>query len=221
MATTLKSVLENVVGMLEDDGLTTWTAQDLVRYVNDGQKDMVTRRPDLFTHSTDHALVAGWRQRIPADGIKLIDVHANAVDAHRACTQAKRSMLDAQLPRWRALAPVREVDHFMFDERDPAAFDVFPPAAVGAGLSIDYVRRPAAMAVPSAGAKLDDITGDVSVPDEMSVALQHYVAFRCFAEGGEDGNAQAAKNHISIYADTLGVEIQATLNVAPTSNPRK
>lgn len=219
MATTLKSVLENVVGMLEDDGMTTWTAQDLVRYVNDGQKDMVVRRPDLFVHSTDHNLVDGWRQRIPADGVKLMEVHANAVDAHRACTPAKRSMLDAQMPKWRAMTPTREVDHFMFDERDPASFDVFPPAALGAVLSIDYVRRPAAMTVPGPGTKIDDISGNVNVPDEMSVALQHYVAFRCFAEGSEDGNAQAAKNHISIYADILGVEIQATRNVAPSNFP--
>ncbi len=220
MATTLRSVLENTVGMLENDDLATWTVVDLVRYANDGQIDMCNRRPDLFSHYVDMPLVAGWRQRIPADGVKLLDVHANAVGSKRACTLVQRSMLDAQLRGWRSLEPVLEVDHYLFDEREPARFDVFPPAAVGASLSLEYARRPAAMAVPAPDTPLSAVAGNVNVPDEMSVALQHYIAFRCYAEGSEDGNAQAAKNHISIYADILGVEIQATRAVAPSNSPK-
>ena len=222
MAKTLANELLTAVGMLENDDLETWTLQDLVRYGNDGATDMLNRRPDLFSHYLDHPLVAGWRQRIPSDGTKLLDVHANAGanGSKRACTQVDRRYLDAQLRGWRSLAPVLEVDHFMVDEREPACFDVFPPAAVGAVLSIEYARRPAVIPIPAPGTLPAAITGPIPVPDEMSVAWQHYIAFRCFAEGSEDGNAQAARNHISIYADALGVEIQATLLVAPkTSKP--
>lgn len=217
MTVSIKSVLERVVGALEDEGSTTWTLQDLVRFANDGQDDMLTRRPDLFGHYVEHPLQEGWRQSLPADGTKLIDVLGNAAGDKRPCTLVKRTLLDAQVRGWRSADPALAVDHFMFDERDPRHFEVCPPAATGATLALEYVRRPAALSVPGENVKLAALAGDIAVPDEMHVALQHYIAFRAFAEGSEDGNVGTAEKHFSLYANALGVENQATKDVAPTT----
>ena len=218
MATTLKSVLERVVGAIEDEGQTTWVLADLVRYANDGQIDLLTRRPDLFVQYIEHPLVLGWRQTIPANATKLVDVHGNLAGDRRACTKTTRSLLDAQVSGWRAFRPVDAPDHFMFDERDVKQFDVFPPATANARLAIECTRMPAPAPIPAAEVILATLTGNVDVPDDMAVALHHYVAFRCFNEGSEDGNAMAARTHLAIYADILGVDIKATLALAPKAN---
>jgi len=217
MAVTIRSVLERVVGMLEDETSTTWTLADLVRYANDGQNDMLVRRPDLFIASIEHALAAGWRQNIPTDCTKLVEIDGNAAGTFRSCTKIQRALLDAQVPGWRGMTQVLEPEHFMFDDREPQQFDVYPPAKLGARLFTRCVRRPTPIPAPAPGATLASLAGDIGVPDEMQGALQHYVAARCFGEGGESGNLVLAEKHIGLYANTLGVEIEATRAVAPTN----
>lgn len=218
MAVSIKSVLERVVGMLEDETSVTWTLADLVRYANDGQTDMLVRRPDLFVASIEHPLVAGWRQNIPTDCTKLVEIDGNAVGTLRACTKTQRALLDAQVPGWRGMTQVLEPEHFMFDDREPQQFDVYPPAKVGARLFTRCVRRPTPIPAPAPSATLASLAGDIGIPDEMNVALQHYITARCYAEGGEDANLPLAEKHLSLYANTLGVEVEATRAVAPTNS---
>lgn len=204
--------------MLEDETSTTWTLADLVRYANDGQTDMLVRRPDLFVASIEHPLVAGWRQNIPTDCTKLVEIDGNAAGTLRSCTKTQRALLDAQVPGWRGMAQVLEPEHFMFDDREPQQFDVYPPAKTGARLFTRCVRRPTPIPAPAPGATLASLSGDIGIPEEMSVALQHYITARCYAEGGEDANPVHAEKHLSLYANTLGVEIEATRAVAPTNS---
>jgi hypothetical protein len=216
MSTTLKSVLERVVGTLENDDLTTWTLQDLVRYGNDGARDMHVRRPDLFNVEQELTLVAGARQTLPAAGSKLINITHNTVGDKRAVTPVSRPLLDAQVPGWRSQSESLEIEHFMYDERQPKVFETYPPAKVGAKVQIEFASIPVDMPIPAAGVLLAALTGDVNVPDLQTVTLQHYICARCYAEGSEAGNMNQAQAFLSRYASDLGVEIQATKAVAPT-----
>lgn len=216
MSITIKSVLERVVGTLEDDGSVTWTLQDLVRYLNDGQRYLHVLRPDLFNLTVDHALVAGSVQALPGDGSKLIDITHNTVDEMRAVTPVDKKMLDAQVPSWRSGKQSSEVVHFMYDPLRPKAFEVYPPAKLGARLSIQYAAIPTDIEEPSTGTALADLVGEVGVPDLQATALQHYICARCYSEGGEDGNAARAQAFYALLANELGIEIQATKNVAPS-----
>lgn len=216
MTTTLKSVLETVVGTLNDDKSVTWTLQDLVRYANDGAIDMHVRRPDLFNLDVDHELVAGAKQTLPAGGTKLINIPNNTVGDMLAVTIIKRPLLDAQLPGWRREPQSLEIQHFMYDERQPKVFETFPPAKVGARLQVEFAATPVDMPIPPANTSIASITGNINVPDPQRVALQHYITARCYAEGSESGNMQAAQAFLSLYASDLGVEIEATKAVAPT-----
>ena len=218
MAKTLKSVLETVAGTLEDQGLDTWTLQDLVRYANDGANDMHVRHPDLFNSYADHPLVAGVRQTLPATGSKLIDITHNTVGDQRPVTLVQEALLNAQLPGWRREMQTLEIEHYTYDEREPKAFNVFPPAKVGARLATKFAAVPVDMPIPGENVQLADLTGDINVPDLQATTLQHYIVARCFSEGGESGNLATAQAFFSLYASDLGVEIQATKAVAPTPN---
>lgn len=217
MTTTLKSVLERVVGTLEDEGSDTWTLQDLVRYLNDGQRVMHVHRPDLFNVEADVALIAGVRQSLPSAGSKLINITHNTVGAMSSIARVERSLLDAQVRGWRSMRGAIEIQHFMYDERQPKVFEVYPPAAVGAGLRVEYASIPADLAIPAGDMLLASITGDINVPDLQATALQHYIAFRCWAEGSENSHAGMAQAHYAMFANELGIEIAATKSVKPVN----
>lgn len=216
MSTTIKSVLERVSGTLEDEGSVTWPLQDLFRYLNDGQRDMHVHRPDLFNVAADHALSAGVMQALPSGGAKLINITHNTVGKFSPVTRVERTLLDAQHPGWRSKRQCPEVDHFMYDERQPKVFEVYPPAKAGAKLQIEYAAIPADHSIPAPGTLLSAVSGDINVPDLQATALHHYIVARCYAEGNEDGNIARAQAFFSLFGNELGIEIQATKNVAPT-----
>lgn len=217
MPTTIKSVLERVVGTLSDDSSVTWTLQDLFRYGSDGQRDMHVLRPDLFNKNITHNLVAGVKQALPANGSKLIEIPANAVGAQSPITRIQRSMLDAQYRGWRQANPTLEADHFMYDEREPLVFDVYPPALFGAAVLLDYAEIPADWVVPALNTQLAAVTGNINVPDLQSTALHHYICFRCYAEGSENSHAALAAQFRALFGSDLGVELQSIAAVAPTN----
>lgn len=214
MSTTIKSVLETVRGTLEDEDLTTWTLQDLIRYLNDGQRDIHVLRPDLFNSEVDHALVGGVNQALPADGSKLIDITHNTVSGVPV-TRIQRALLDAQVRGWRAATASADVDHFMYDEREPTAFLVYPPAASGARVTLRYASVPTQVAIPAVDTSLDSITGNISVPDLQATALQHYICMRCYLEGGEAAHAGKAQQFQTLTAEMLGVELKSIAEIAP------
>lgn len=213
MATTIKSVLERVVGTLSDEGSVTWTLQDLVRYLNDGQRDMLVKRPDLFVVQIDHPLAMGVRQALPADGAKLLDIPCNTNGV--PITRVKRALLDAQAPGWRVLLGSDEIDHFTYDELQPKEFEVYPPAALGAEVRLEYSATPQDLPIPADGTTLAAIAGNVGIPDLQATALHHYICFRCYAEGDENVNAARAQQFLALFSNLLDVEMVATTTSAP------
>lgn len=213
----IKSVLERVVGTLSDDSSVAWTLQDLFRYGSDGQRDMHVYRPDLFNKNITHNLVAGVKQALPANGSKLIEIPANAVGTMSPITRVQRAMLDAQVRGWRQATPQLEIDHFMYDEREPLVFDVYPPAQFGAAVLLDYAEIPADWVVPADGTLLAAVTGNIGVPDLQATALQHYICFRCYAEGSENQHAALAAQFRALFGSDLGVELQSIAAIAPTN----
>lgn len=217
MATTLKSVLERVVGTLNDDLSVTWTLQDLVRYLNDGQRDMHVWRPDLFHVELEYALAAGVKQTLPAGGSKLIDITANAVGTSQPITRVQRALLDAQLRGWRTSAPSLEIDHFLYDERQPKSWECYPPAMDGSKVWMEHAVVPVDLPIPGPNTLMAAVGGNINVPDLQSTALQHYICFRCYAEGSEPGNAARASAYIGMFAEVLGIELKSITDIAPSN----
>ena len=218
MPITAQSVIKRCVETLQDPTSIRWPVAELVRYLNDGQREVVLHRPDAMRKSAAVALVAGTRQTIPSDGLKLIDIVRNTGGTKRAVRQVNREILDAQTPGWHGLAGATEILHFMFDARDPTAFYVYPPAGASSSVEILYAASPADMTEPASGALYGAVTGNISIPDIYGNALQDYILFRAYAKDSEyAGNAARAQNHYTVFANSLGIEVKATLSVAPTT----
>ena len=226
MPISAQSIIRRCVETLQDTTSIRWPVTELVRYLNDGQREVVLYRPDAMVTNATVTCVAGTKQTLPANGAKLIEVvrNARAAGTKRAVRMVNREILDAQMPGWHALAGADDVLHFMYDPRDPRVFYVYPPATTNTQLDIVYAAYPTDIAEPADGSLYTAVTGNISLPDIYGNVLQDYILYRAYTKDSEyAGNAQRAQAHYAAFANALGIEIKATVAVAPNpvGNPNR
>jgi hypothetical protein len=226
MAIAAQSVIRRVIDTLQDNTSVRWPVNELVRYLNDGQREVILNRPDAMVTNATLTCVAGSKQALPSNGAKLIEVVRNAAagSTKRAVRMVNREILDAQTPNWHNLTGTLETLHFMYDPRDPRVFYVYPPALTTTQLDIVYSAYPTDITEPADGAVYTAVTGNISLPDIFGNVLQDYILYRAFSKDSEyAGNSQRAQNHYAAFASALGIEVQATVGVAPNpvSNPNQ
>ena len=213
-----QSIIRRVVDTLQDSTSIRWPVNELVRYLNDGQREVVLHRPDATRTNAAMPLVAGSRQTLPANGTKLIEVIRNTNGNKRAVRQTNREILDAQSPGWHNLSGTTEVLHFTYDVRDPTTFYVYPPAGTGASVDLVYAAMPTDITEPGDGALYTAVAGNLGVPDIYGNVIQDYVLYRAYTKDSEyAGNAARAAAHYTQVANALGIEVKATIAVAPMS----
>jgi hypothetical protein len=219
MAITAQSIIHRVVDILQDTTSVRWPVSELVRYLNDGQREVVLYRPDATIKSATVACDAGPKQTLPDDGAKLIDVIRNSASAgtNKAVRMVAREVLDAQIPNWYGLTGELDVVHFTYDPRDPQTFFVYPPALTTTRVDITYSAFPTDVSEPAAGSTYDDVSGNLDLPDIYGNVVTDYILYRAYSKDSEyAGNAQRAQAHYGAFANALNIEVQGTTGVAPT-----
>lgn len=216
MSTTAQSIIQRVATTLQDLTATRWSTAELVRYLNDGQRDIALIRPDATATPATLSLAGGARQTIATAGAKLLDVIRNTSGAKRAIRLTDRAVLDAHNPDWYSLTGVTEIRHYTFDAREPRVFYVYPPAASsGASVEMVYSAYPSDITEPSAGTTYSAVSGNISVQDIFANALTNYILYRAFSKDAETVNAAAATSYYQLYQSMLGIELTGTTGVAP------
>jgi hypothetical protein len=218
MTTTAQTIIRRVVEIAQDITSIRWPISEPCRYYNDGQREIVLQRPDALSTNAAVTLVAGSKQALPTGGLKLIEVVRNTGGS--AVRLTSREVLDAQIPSWHTLTGVTAIKHFMYDPRDPRTFYVYPPAASsGASLDIVYAKAPTDIAEAADGGTYTNVaTTTLELPEIIAGPLIDYILYRMFSKDVEyAGNAARAQAHYAAFANALGMEIKATVAVAPTS----
>lgn len=214
MAITAQSIMERVVKTLNDETSVRWTIPELCRYFNDGQRDICALRPDAMSTRIMHTLTAGYKQTLPANGTKLIDINANG--NKNAVTLVPSALLDSQMRGWRNIPGTNEVLHYTYDPREPKTFEIYPPALATAVVDLEYSALPTDITIPALGTLFTDVTGNLSVGDLFANAMQNYILYRCYSKDTEfSANPSRAQTFQAAYANDLGVEIKATVAIGP------
>ena len=217
MTTAAQSIIRRVVETLQDTTSIRWPVAELVRYLNDGQREVILYRPDSMVTNATVTLVTGAKQALPSNGAKLIDVIRNTGGTKRSVRMTMRNILDTQSPNWYNLTGVTDILHYMYDPRDSRVFYVYPPAAAsGASVEIVYSAYPTDIAEPADGAVYTAVTGNISLPDIYGNVLGDYVLYRAYTKDSEyAGNAQRAQAHYGAFQAALTSEMAGTTGVAP------
>jgi hypothetical protein len=214
MALTPSELLTRAADVLQDAGNVRWSQAELLRYLNDGRRELAIHRPDVYATTSTMTLVAGSKQSIPVDGAKFLDAIRNVSAANaigRAVRLIEREVLDAQMPDWHTLAASTSIKHFMFDERTPKTFYVYPPAAAGHKLDVSYSKAP-----------VDIVSGDLNSSTALSAeeiytgTLVDYILYRALSKDAEyAANAQRASLHYTAFATSLGISNRKRIASSP------
>jgi len=227
MTITAQSIVQRAVGVLQDTTSIRWPANELVRWLNDAQREVIAYRPDALNTTTTMTLANGSRQDLDNANLspapfKLIEITRNmaAGSDKKAVRLVPRQILDAQTPGWHNLSGSVNILHYMFDPRDPKTFYVYPPATTAAQLEVMYSAYPTDITEPAEGALYTAVSGNITLPDIYGNALLDYILYRAYSKDSEyAGNVQRAQTHYGAFANTLGIEIKATVSVAPQMKP--
>ena len=216
MATTAKSVIQRCTEELFDETSIRWTVAELVRYLNDGQREIVLYRPDSTATTASLALAAGARQTLPAAASKLLYIERNTSGKKRVVTNPSWRVLIEGEPEWESMATSLEIQHYAYDVRVPTQFLVYPPATLGASLEIVYSAYPANITEPAANTTFEAVTGSISVSDIFANPLRDYIVFRALSKDTEfAGNAVLAQARYNAFASALGIDASVTQAVGP------
>lgn len=221
--TKVVEVIGRAQTILQDNTGTRWPRIELQNWLNDAYKEIVLVRPDANTQSSTINLTTGTRQSIavsPAGSLRLIDVVRNmaATSQKRSIRLIQRKILDEQIADWHAAPSSVDIQHYVFDERVPKEFLVYPPASSQAQVEILYSSVPTPHALTEVQLSSSAITDVIKLDDIYANAMLDYILYRAYSKdvdyAGNDGRAAAS---MSAFNSSLGIKTQ----VDATSNPSK
>lgn len=202
---TSNEILQRVNKLLNDTGYVRWPKDELLNYLNDAQRAIVLRRPDSFCADIDDfACVAGTKQSLPADALRLIDVPRNA--SGRAIKGPyDRSVLDDNYPEWYAGNTADVAELFIYDERNPKTFYVYPGVVDATELTVVYSKAPQAITME------DSESNTVIALDDIYVnAIIEWVLYRAYMKDAEyAADPNKSQMHMNAFRSQLGEKGQA------------
>ncbi len=209
---TAANILARVNNILQNTGNIRWSSSEQLEYLNDGQREIANFRPDATAVDANVQLVAGTQQTIPADGLRLISVNRNmsgtatSATGGRAVSKVNLDVINSEEPSWHdptvtgKAAHGAIVKHYMFDNRDPRKFSVYPGVAGNAYVEVVYSKNPTNLTSTSDTIEVDDIYVN---------ALINFVLYRSFLKESEfAANFERAGAHYQIFTQNLGIGAQ-------------
>ncbi|MFW5874799.1 MAG: DUF6682 family protein [bacterium] len=209
-----KSLLDRAATILTDSSGEFWSPEELLDWLNDGQRQVVMLRPDAnVKHQEIELDSTDARQEVSADdAVLLIDVPRNmgsdGSSPGRAITFVEKRVLDQQEPGWHE-SMGNEVSHFAHDPRDPLVFYVYPRCE-------GYVEI-IFSAVPE---KItDSSTETIGVPDIFANALIDYILYRAALKDADyNPNDQRAESFRQVFVSDLGMQAQSASAMGPNAS---
>jgi len=216
------NLLSRIQDTLQDTTSVRWPEAELLRYINDAQREIVNFRPESSATTTNVQLVSGTKQALPSGGLRLIKITRNmngtssSATGKRAIRIVNVDILNTQEPDWNDptvsgdAAHGTVVKHYIYDEDDPRNYYVYPGVSGKAYVELVYSAAPTDLANTSATISVDDIYAN---------AIIDFVLYRAYMKDAEyAGNAQRAQNHYQLFTASIGQGGQSAMLLDPNND---
>ncbi len=212
MPLTAAEVITRANDLIQDVNNVRWPAAELLRWLNDGRREIAISRPDVYAVVAVVTLAGGTKQALPAGGSRFLDAIRNMgsddVTPGRAVRPIEREILDAQYPNWHTDA-AGATQHFMFDDRVPRVFYVYPPAVAASKLEIAYAAAPV---------DITDTSTILTQEDLYTSALVDYLCYRAYYKDATfAGNAQRAAIAYTQFKNAIAEGDARDLSASPNN----
>ncbi len=218
--TTLQYVVDGVRLKINDTAGARFTDARAIRWGNDAQLAIVTTLPLAGFTKAVVTPAATCRQTLEGlgltDATQLLDlgcnVAADGVTIGNQITKRKRAEIADFNPAWQN-TPGTAADHYVYDERDPTTFYLFPQIASGGGkIEVEYAKRPALMT---------DLSNSLGVSDTYRQAMEAFLLYSHYSVvNGADFNPSLASAYAQMFQQLLGVRTANIAQNAGTSDAK-
>tara|TARA_R110002012_G_scaffold173646_1_gene338432 strand:- start:13871 stop:14596 length:726 start_codon:yes stop_codon:yes gene_type:complete len=215
------NLISRIQDSLQDTTGVRWTEAELLRYINDAQREVVNFKPQASADHSNVQLATGTEQSIPDVALSLIKVVRNMSATGGSATGKKsirlvdEDILNSIEPDWHDPTVTGDaahgsvIKHYVFDPDDPRKFYVYPGVKSGLNAYVELItsRSPTDLSATSSTIYIDDIYGN---------ALVDYVLFRCYMKDSEfAGNAQRASQHYQLFLNSVSSGISSKNLINP------
>lgn len=210
MPITASDILTRASNLLLDDGKVRWPEAELLRWLNDGLRELAIQKPSAIGETKVLELAQGTKQALPDQYSALIRVIRNVTGPNNApvgvggaVTIISREMLDAVNLHWHdgTKTPFRKVvRHVILDPMEQETFYVFPGNTGEGKLECFLAAIPADITAPGQA---------IPVPTTYRSALVDYVMYRALSKDLQlAGAAARATAHWTQFTSALGTKGQ-------------
>ena len=206
MATvTVDTILKRCNTLLNDAIWVRWPKQELLDYYNDSVRAIVLHRPDANTSDIEFTCVAGTKQSLPTDALKLIDVVRNS--SGKVIRYIDRAALDDNYPDWHTKSTSAYADAFTYDDRDPKVFYLYPGVAASTKINLVYSVAPQAKTLAQVENSASPAVADL---DDIYInPIIDFILFRAYSKDADYvANSNRAQLHYQGFLQQIGDKTQ-------------
>ncbi len=202
-------IIKRAARILQDPDYVRWTKEEMLVWLSEGQV-AIARVPGTYTKFAVVELKEGARQALPSDAWGLLTITHNVDEDGsplKAVRLVTRSLLDCYEPNWHG-APERQiVENFVYDDRSPREFYVYPPNDGYGRVEISY------MAIPK---ELTAETDETVLDETFDPALLSYVLYRA---NSKDSDYAPGLTQASSYFQSYTQELTNAMQARGASTP--
>lgn len=211
-ADTISYIIGKVNDQLVDDGFVRWPKEKLMTYFNDAQRAIVIIRPDSHVTETEFSCAAGTKQTLPDEALRLVDVRSNEMGY--AIINRDKSEITELYPKWYGTTGEDEPEAFIYDERQPKTFFLFPGVPAALKVEVVYSSTPPVRAIGGIDAKAD-------LDNVYSNAIVEYMLYMAHSKDFEHSELAKAQNHFQMFNALMGLKSESDTGMTPTSPANK
>ncbi|MGO0305907.1 phage adaptor protein [Endozoicomonas acroporae] len=196
------SIIQRVRNLLQDNTtVPRWSNNDLLDAYNEALLAVVQNRPDVNSQLLAFTCQEQAVQSLPPGTYRLLDIVDNP-GTGRTVIATTRSSLDSLLPNW-ITATGTEVEQFVYDQKSPAVFYVYPVPPANHQLNLLVSQAPARITITD----FETDTQLLSLNELWLNPVINYMLFRAFSMDMEtEANMQQAQSYLAMFANDLGLK---------------
>ena len=211
---TAKTIIDKASIQLIDLTNIRWTRAELLSWLNDGLRQIVTIQPSASSTTVSKQLAVGTRQYIPTDGWLLLSVYrnmgTNGTTPGRVIRIVSREILDSFNPNWNTVTATAEVRNYMYTDQDQLAFYVYPPNTGTQYIELNYSVQPVDLTLE---------TQPIPIFDVFQSALVDYILYRACSKDAEYApGVQLSQSYMATFVAAIQGKNQSEITSNPTQS---
>lgn len=200
----VSELIQGLSFILNDQSEVTYPRPDLISAINNGCRMVALMRPDSSSKIANVKLVAGAKQSLPDEALRLFD---SCYCDKRPIEMINRKDLDRLVPDWMQTEESDQITEVMYDERVPHTFYTYPPAVADTEIELSYSIMPA---------RVNEIDDDFPLIDKYVPPVMEWVLYLMFSRDSENSqNQQRAADHRQQFYNILQVKTSSDFTYAP------